>query len=92
MYKLTDVAKRVELSVEQTTRLLNEMRELQELNSSIENDIVIFHVCDEKSEESLFLEMKALEQRTLCLKESIAQLDRISIWIFQEKCLEENFY
>merc|ERR1712131_253396 len=29
--KLTDVAKRVELSVDQTTRLLNEMRELQEL-------------------------------------------------------------
>ena len=73
----------MELSVDQTTRLLNEMRELQELNSSIENDIVIFHVCDEKSEESLFREMKALEQSTLCLKESIAQLDRIRVQNFQ---------
>ena len=82
-HQLTDVAKRVELSVDQTTRLLNEMRELQELNSSIENDIVIFHVCDEKSEESLFREMKALEQSTLCLKESIAQLDRIRVQNFQ---------
>ena len=76
MYKLSDIAERVEMSTEATMRLLNEMRESDELQSSFDGDIITFVEQEKENEEKLFLEMEALEKRTQCLKDSIAQLDR----------------
>ena len=64
------------MSTEATMRLLNEMRESDELQSSFDGDIITFVEQEKENEEKLFLEMEALEKRTQCLKDSIAQLDR----------------
>ena len=64
------------MSTEATMRLLNEMRESNELQSSFDGDIITFVEQEKENEEKLFLEMEALQKQAQCLKDSIAQLDR----------------